>query len=93
MSIIKCTKKKFKITIAIFYGCAKFALSKTNKALKVDKLLRMAMAEKNINGKQLAKMAGVSEKSVSIARNGGGSLKSISKMFGAMGFELKYVSK
>ena len=59
----------------------------------MDKLLRMAMAEKGLNGKQLALLSGVSEKSVSLARNGGGSLKSIVKMFDAMGFKLKYVSK
>lgn len=59
----------------------------------MDKLLRMAMAERGLNGRQLAQIANVSEKSVSLARNGGGSIGSIMKMFDAMGFELKYVSK
>ena len=59
----------------------------------MDKLLRMAMAEKGLNGKQLSQLSGVSEKSISLAKNGRGSLKSVVRLFDAMGFQLKYVDK
>ena len=53
----------------------------------------MAMAEKGLNGKQLSQISGVSEKSISLAKNGRGSLKSVVRLFDAMGFQFKYVAK
>ena len=53
----------------------------------------MAMAEKGINGKELAKLSGISEPAISIIRRGGGRIVTIVALFDAMGYELKYISK
>jgi len=60
----------------------------------MGELLRLAMASKNLNNKQLAELAGVNPQSVALIKNDkGGTVKCAVKIFEAMDLELKYVAK
>ncbi len=53
-------------------------------------VLNKVMLSKNMTGKQLSKLSGVSESTISAIKNGRGNIKTLEKLLNSMGHELTY---